>query len=183
MSSSSVVLFRSRMCGLLIIFTIYPFSPYPFDEQQREHVVKAKTSHYQSDEKALKLAEQRLKKIEDKKRQNVKEVREAKRFIKEDVTLQRTIDLQRKKEQRSAIKAAEEEARKIRELKNQKILEQARHQYEIRIKKEEEEALKREKEVLRMEKMEMELIQQLKNTQMKQKAALNDLETALQVES
>ena len=96
--------------------------------------------------------------------------------------LQRTIDLQRKKEQRAAIKAAEEEARKVRELKNKKTLEQARRHYEIRIKKEEEEAIKREKEVLRMEKMEMELIQQLKNTQMKQKAALNDLESALQIE-
>ena len=62
-----------------------------------------------------------------------------------------------------------------------KVLEQAKRHYEVKIKKEEDEAIRREKEVLKMEKLEMELIQQLKNTQMLQQSALNDLESALQI--
>lgn len=112
----------------------------------------------------------------------VGQVRKEKRAAKEDATLQRAMELVKKKEQRAAIKAAEEEAKRIRQISREKRLQLARSNYEQRIMNEEEEVAKREAEVAKMEKMEMELIQQLKNTQMRQKVALEELETALRVE-
>jgi vacuolar-type H+-ATPase subunit H len=111
------------------------------------------------------------------------QVRKEKRVLKEDASLQRMLVLQRKREQRAAIKAAEEEARKIRVLLREKQVEEAKRNYQNRLQVVEMEALRREQEVARMERVEMELIQQLKNTQMLQKAALEDLETALKVEA
>jgi len=91
-------------------------------------------------------------------------------------------DLERKKQQRAAIKAAEAEARRVRELEKAKALEIAKLQYQSRIQKEEDAAARREREVLKMEKMEMQLIQQLKDTQILQRNALDELEMALRLE-
>lgn len=52
-------------------------------------------------------------------------------------------------------------------------------QYEQRLREEEEAKAKRELEVLNMEKLEMELIKKLQHTQMIQKSAYEELETAL----
>lgn len=110
------------------------------------------------------------------------QVRKEKRAIKEDASLQKAMELIRKKEQRAAIKASEEEAKRIREISREKRVQLARLNYEERIKREEDEVARREVEVARMERIEMGLIQQLKNTQMRQKVAFEELETALKVE-
>jgi hypothetical protein len=111
------------------------------------------------------------------------QVRKEKRVLKEDVTIQKSLDLERKKEQRALIKASLEEARRIRELGKAKLLEQARINYESRIHREEEEALRRERDVAQMERVEIELIQQLKSTQMLQRAALEELDCALRIDA
>jgi len=54
-----------------------------------------------------------------------------------------------------------------------------RAHYEAKVKLENEETTKREKEVVKMERIEMQLIQKLKKTQVMQQQAFEDLEQAL----
>merc|ERR1711959_783188 len=71
---------------------------------------------------------------------------------------------------------------KLRERKQQEmqgILKRNRKAYERKVKDEEKATLLREKEVARMEREEMKLIQKLKKTQVMQQQAFEDLENAL----
>merc|ERR1711981_1334772 len=70
----------------------------------------------------------------------------------------------------------------LRERKQQEmqgILKRNRKAYERKVKDEEKATLLREKEVARMEREEMKLIQKLKKTQVMQQQAFEDLENAL----
>ena len=67
----------AKVISSILIFGSYPSSGpfFAYIHQEREHVLKARSTVNQTDEKAQKLAQLRLKNIEEKKRRYVTEVR------------------------------------------------------------------------------------------------------------
>ena len=84
-----------------------------------------------------------------------------------------------KQEKRAAIKQHEDEVKRRREQERQEVLRANRAHYDVKVKQEIDETAVREKEVVRMERVEMQLIQKLKKTQIIQQQAFEDLEQAL----
>ena len=80
---------------------------------------------------------------------------------------------------RAEVKEHEAKLRERKQQEMQGILKRNRKAYERKGKEEEKATLLREKEVARMEREEMKLIQKLKKTQVMQQQAFEDLENAL----
>jgi len=79
----------------------------------------------------------------------------------------------------NCIRQQKENAKRHLEMDRLKKLEQNRHEYELRVQREEMLRQKTENLVVTMEKEEMELIQRLQNTQALQRSAYEELEAAL----
>ena len=88
-------------------------------------------------------------------------------------------DVVEKQRKRAEVKEHEAKLRERKQQEMQGILKRNRKAYERKVKEEEKATLLREKEVARMEREEMKLIQKLKKTQVMQQQAFEDLENAL----
>merc|ERR1712185_870467 len=95
----------------------------------------------------------------------VQKVRREAAMAKEEIREQRRSEVIAKQERRAEIKTHEEIVRREREVAREAIKEQNKKSYESRVEAEAVETKVREKEVGKMERIEMALIQQLKNTQ------------------
>ena len=100
-------------------------------------------------------------------------------MAKEEIREQRRSEVISKQERRAEIKSHEEEVRRERENTRNDIIWENKKKYDRRVEAEEVETKVREKEVGKMERIEMALIQQLKNTQVIQQQAFEQLESAL----
>ncbi|CDW88770.1 UNKNOWN [Stylonychia lemnae] len=81
------------------------------------------------------------------------------------------------------IKQSEQYAKLKKEAQDRKHLNDVKQFYDDRVKKEEKTISKKEREILQMEALEMELIKNLQNTQNLQKTAYSDLEKALMLQT
>ena len=81
------------------------------------------------------------------------------------------------------IKQSEQYAKLKKETVERKHLNDVKKDYDTRVKHEEKAITKKEKELMQMEMLEMELIKNLQNTQNMQKSAYSDLEKALMLQS
>lgn len=81
------------------------------------------------------------------------------------------------------IKQSEQYARLKRETQERKHNNEVKKCYDERVKKEEKVIGKKERELLQMEMLEMELIKNLQSTQNLQKTAYGDLEKALMMQT
>ena len=117
--------------------------------------------------------------VHDRKKVEVAKVRDEAAQWREEIRAKRLEDIVTKQQRRLEIKAREDELREKREAERKKIMEQNRRAYEEKILAQEKESEAKEKEVLKMERVEMRLIQQLKKTQVMQQHAFEDLEQAL----
>lgn len=79
----------------------------------------------------------------------------------------------------SAVKTKEEQIRQAREAERARVEKMNEDMYLMRVQEKELAARRKEREVSRMEKVEMQLIQKLKNTQQLQQRAFYELENAL----
>jgi hypothetical protein len=137
-------------------------------------------------EEHLKLGESsrraRAKNLEDlynKKRLDVQRIRQEKQLNRLEVRTQQAEEFQQKKDLRAAVKNREEDIRLAREAERARIEKMNEDMYMMRVQEKEAATRRKEREVSRMEKVEMQLIQKLKNTQQLQQRAFYELENAL----
>ena len=98
---------------------------------------------------------------------------------REEIRVQRLDEIMTKQTKRSEIKMHEERMKVQREEERQLVVENNRRNYEEKIEAQARASASKEREVARMERVEMQLIQQLKKTQVMQQHAFEDLEHAL----
>ena len=144
-------------------------------ERQKEEALR----NGQIEEKARRARQQQIDKMINSKREEVQKVRQEAAMAKEEIREQRRSEVMSKQERRAEIKSHEEEVRREREAARNAIVGQNKRNYDSRVEAEEAETKVREKEVGKMERIEMALIQQLKNTQVIQQQAFEQLESAL----
>merc|ERR1719240_1761190 len=94
------------------------------------------------------------------KREEVQKVRQEAAMAKEEIREQRRSEVMSKQERRAEIKSHEEEVRREREAARNAIVGQNKRNYDSRVEAEEAETKVREKEVGKMERIEMAVIQQ-----------------------
>ncbi len=114
-----------------------------------------------------------------KKRSDVQRVRHEKQLIRAEVRSQQAEEYQQRREMRAAVKKREEDIRLNREAERARIEKSNEDMYLMRVQEKESVIRRKEKEVSKMEKIEMQLIQKLKNTQQLQQRAFFELENAL----
>ena len=146
---------------------------------EADDIEKVRSQHHELEKKMRNATMKRIALNQNKKLQEVKDFRKEKRVQREGLIAEKLLEVQKKREQRTIVKAYEENVRREREREKQRIIEKNKAAYQAKIRKEEAEAKKKEKEVLKMEKVEMQLIEQLKNTQLTQAAACAELEVAM----
>jgi len=132
-----------------------------------------------AEETSRKNRQMQINLIQAQKRCDVHAVREEAARAREEIRIQRLDDVVAKQEKRAAIKQHEDEVKRRRNQERVDVLRSNRAHYEHKVKQEVEETAVREKEVVRMERVEMQLIQKLKKTQIIQQQAFEDLEQAL----
>jgi hypothetical protein len=118
-----------------------------------------------------------------RKRGDVAKVREQAAVARDEILAARRSDVVAKQERRAEIKTHEERVRADREANREHLREANRDHYDGKVHAEERETRAREGEVAKMERIEMALIQQLKNTQVIQQQAFSELESALNGEA
>mmetsp|Transcript_13611 Transcript_13611/g.17933 ORF Transcript_13611/g.17933 Transcript_13611/m.17933 type:complete len:245 (+) Transcript_13611:207-941(+) len=123
-----------------------------------------------------------IEKMYKEKRQKVNEVRQEKQNIRRELMDQRENEVLKNRRQREYIVAHEQEVRERRERERQQKLEENKVNYECKVKQQHFESRQKEKEVEKLERIEMELIQKLKSTQLLQQNAYSELESALNEE-
>ena len=131
------------------------------------------------EEQSRKNRQNQISMIQAQKRNDVHAVREEAARAREEIRIQRLNDVVEKQEKRAAIKQHEDELKRRRAQERHDVLRANRRDYEDKVAKEVEETNVREREVVRMERIEMNLIQKLKKTQIIQQQAFEDLEQAL----
>ena len=131
------------------------------------------------EEQSRKNRQAQISLIQQQKREDVHAVREEAARAREEIRVQRLNDVVEKQEKRAAIKQHEDEVKRRRNQERVDVLRSNRAHYEHKVAQEVEETAVREKEVVRMERVEMQLIQKLKKTQIIQQQAFEDLEQAL----
>mmetsp|Transcript_11330 Transcript_11330/g.26218 ORF Transcript_11330/g.26218 Transcript_11330/m.26218 type:complete len:231 (+) Transcript_11330:126-818(+) len=159
------------------------------ERKNQEKVVMAK----RAEEKERKLAEENLRMEERarraramqldemyrKKQQEVAVVKMEKVNNKEYVQKQNMMSLKEKKAKREAIKRHEEEIAAQRKAEKAAFEQANEEAYLRRVKTKHTETRRKEKQVTNLEKVEMKLIQKLRNTQQLQQQAFHELESAL----
>lgn len=147
--------------------------------KEREREQLQKEENLRADEEARRIKAQKMEEIFRSKRSQVEEVRQQRQENRAEVKLQQQQLIQMKQEKRALIKQHEEEMRIARELSKKELEDKNSAAYHSRVRKQEIAARRREKEVQKMEKMEMQLIQKLKNTHDIQQKAFQELDGAL----
>ena len=109
----------------------------------------------------------------------VREARSEAAQARDEIRAEQLADVVEKQRKRAEVKEHEAKLRERKQQEMQGILKRNRKAYERKVKEEEKATLLREKEVARMEREEMKLIQKLKKTQVMQQQAFEDLENAL----
>jgi hypothetical protein len=109
----------------------------------------------------------------------VREARSEAAHARDEIRAEQLADVVEKQRKRAEVKEHEAKLRERKQQEMQGILKRNRKAYERKVKEEEKATLLREKEVARMEREEMKLIQKLKKTQVMQQQAFEDLENAL----
>ena len=109
----------------------------------------------------------------------VREARSEAAQARDEIRAEQLADVVEKQRKRAEVKEHEAKLRERKQQEMQGILKRNRKAYERKVKEEERATLLREKEVARMEREEMKLIQKLKKTQVMQQQAFEDLENAL----
>ena len=106
-------------------------------------------------------------------------MREDAALAREEIRLAKEQDVVAKQNRRLEIKSREEDLTERRNLERLELVDRNRRCYEERVADEELATAEQEKQVAKMERMEMQLIQKLKKTQIIQQQAFEDLEHAL----
>ena len=109
----------------------------------------------------------------------VREARSEAAQARDEIRAEQLADVVEKQRKRAEVKEHEAKLRERKQQEMHGILKRNRKAYERKVKEEERATLLREKEVARMEREEMKLIQKLKKTQVMQQQAFEDLENAL----
>jgi len=147
--------------------------------KEREREKLQKEENIRKDEEARRARAIKMEDIFRSKRSQVEEVRQQRQENRAEVKLQQQQLIQMKQEKRALIKEHEDELRLMREQSKKELEEKNEAAYLNRVKREHTIAKRRERQVQKMEKMEMQLIQKLKNTQDIQQKAFQELDGAL----
>mmetsp|Transcript_29194 Transcript_29194/g.72207 ORF Transcript_29194/g.72207 Transcript_29194/m.72207 type:complete len:325 (+) Transcript_29194:293-1267(+) len=148
--------------------------------KEREAEVSAQAKVLQETKaEASKRREESIKALEEAKREisrRAKEEREAnERYLDEQKILDRKAAMEAKDE----VKRQQTEQQQRLAMMKQKQMESTRDNYEQRLQREYEAQQEKEKDLQRMSKLELDLIEQLQQKQEEQKRAYEELETAL----
>ncbi|KAJ1461350.1 hypothetical protein M885DRAFT_457454 [Pelagophyceae sp. CCMP2097] len=135
--------------------------------------------NFASEDASRAARERQMAAVTDRKRADVKSVREDAAEAREFVRLQRLDEIVAKQTRRTEMKLREDLLKERREGERLSQLESNRRAYEDRIAAQARESAEKEAEVAKMERVEMQLINQLKKTQVMQQQAFEDLEHAL----
>jgi hypothetical protein len=147
-------------------------------EREQEIMEQAKVLQ-ETKAESVKRREESSRALEEAKREinrRAKDERESnERYLEE----QRVLDRKAAMEAKEEVKRQQLEQAQRAAMMKQKHLDSARENYEQRLQKEVEQQQEKEKDLARMSKMELELIEQLQKKQEEQRAAYEELETAL----
>lgn len=148
--------------------------------KEREQEIVAQSRILQETKaEAMKRREESAKALEEAKKEinrKAKEEREAnERYLEE----QRILDRKAAMESKEEVRRQQLEQQQRAAMMKQKHLDSVRENYEARLQKELEAQAEKEKDLAKMSKMELELIEQLQRKQEEQKAAYEELEAAL----
>ncbi|KAJ8600193.1 hypothetical protein CTAYLR_001981 [Chrysophaeum taylorii] len=152
------------------------------EEKQRREVVRQKQeveANLAAEEQARKHRQKQARAILAAKRDEVHRVREEAAKAREDIRTQRLEDVIEKQHRRAVIKQHEDEVRRKRDVERKHAIEANKRNYEERVAQQLIETQDKERQVMKMERKEMQLIQKLKKTQIMQQQAFEDLEHAL----
>jgi hypothetical protein len=145
------------------------------EERERELA----DEHLRMGESSRRTREKNMQEVYNRKREEVQRARQERQMNRVEVRTQQAEEYQQKMEIRSTVKKREEDIRIAREAERQRIDQVNKEMYEKRVHEKMLATRRKEKEVSKMEKMEMQLIQKLKNTQQLQQRAFYELENAL----
>lgn len=144
------------------------------DAQREQIVLSAKETQRRKLESIEAFARQKMGKVA--------ETKEEKALLEQMLAEQREIEAQRLVERREAVQAMHKDLRQKTEKTRQKTLQRVRQDYERRLTEEVKYQQSKEKEVQRMARLEMELIQRLQKKQEEQRAAFEELESVLGIQ-
>lgn len=173
---------RSRAEEILHIRVEHEQENFEREESQRREMQRRKqeaVAHTAMEEVAKRNRQKQLDAIQAAKRDEVHRVREEAAKARDEIRSQRLEDVVQKQHKRALIKKHEEEVKLKREQERQCMVEVNRRKYEERVAQQVVDTQDKEREVIKMERMEMRLIQKLKKTQIIQQQAFEDLEHAL----
>lgn len=173
---------RSRAEEILQIRVEHEQASLEREASQRRRATRQKQeaeAHHVAEEESRRNRQRQIEAIQAAKRDEVYKVREEAARAREEIRHQKLEDIIQKQQQRAVIKKREDELRLKREAERQQVLEVNRRNYEDRVNKQVVETVDKERQVMKMERTEMQLIQRLKKTQIIQQQAFEDLEHAL----
>jgi len=147
--------------------------------QAEERERQLADEHLRMGEEARRARAKVLEDMYNRKRTDVLRVRQEKQMNREEVRTSQAEDYAAKREMRAAVMRQEEEARSAKEAERARVERANEDEYLRRVREKELAARRKEKAVAKMEKVEMQLIQKLKNTQQLQQRAFYELENAL----
>lgn len=148
-------------------------------QQAEERERALAEEHLRMGESARRLRQKNAEDMYIRKRMDVQRVRQERQINRVEVRNQQAEEYLQKKEMRTAVKKREEDIRLAREKEKARIEKMNEESYLRRVQEKELATRKKEKVVSKMEKVEMQLIQKLKNTQQLQQRAFYELENAL----
>jgi hypothetical protein len=135
--------------------------------------------HLKMGEEARRARARNLETMYALKREVVQTVRQERQLHRVEVRAQQAEDYQAKREKRAEVKKREDDLRSLKEQSRADVERANEETYLLRVQEKELETRRKEKQVTKMEKLEMQLIQKLKNTQQLQQRAFYELENAL----
>uniref|UniRef100_A0A7S3XZU6 Uncharacterized protein n=1 Tax=Heterosigma akashiwo TaxID=2829 RepID=A0A7S3XZU6_HETAK len=135
-----------------------------------------------NEELARRNRAQQVERMFKEKKEKVQAVRQEKQLMRRELLGMRESDVVQNRRRREEVLAQEQQLREMRERERALKLEQNKKNYEEKVKNEHQESKAKEKEVEQLERVEMELIQKLKSTQLLQQNAYSELENALNEE-
>lgn len=155
------------------------------EQRATKHVAEASRQrreaelHLAADEAARRQREKKLADIVRAKKSQVVQVREAAARARDEIRERKLQDVIGKQQKRAVIKSREEDLRRKRDRERLVLVEENRKRYDAKVALHAQQTHDKELQVMKMERMEMHLIQRLKKTQIIQHQAFEDLEHAL----
>ena len=163
-------------------------------KRQKEELLYSKNHRHAQEEHNILMQKKRNKSRKEKREQNKRELQanifqrnkhvavkqKAKRVqhLEEKYEFKQMIVEENRKKRQAIVHEHKKQARKKSIIEKRKV-HHGKIGYAVRIEEQESKRVDREREVARLEKIEMELIQKLQNTQQKQKDAFDGLNKAL----